>query len=550
MPGNVVALFSVFNYADFGVACFLAQLTLALPLMLVLAALATSWRAIPQVYAWWLAQGSSLLAVATALLSWIYVWGNDAAIGVAGSWLPNIRLDTLSSLMLALTGFLAWVILRYSRNYLAGDQSIARYLHWLCLTVATVWLLVTSNNLLFVCLAWTASSLALHQLLVFYKDRPAAQLAAHKKFLISRAADVFTLTACLMLYLSLGTLEIDRIMALLSHSRQTDWPVQIAALLFVFSAILKCAQLPLHGWLLQVMEAPTPVSALLHAGIVNIGGFILLRLSGLLELAPIAQLMLVVVGSITAMLAALVMMTRISVKVMLAWSTCAQMGLMLLEIGLGAYSMALLHLLAHSLYKAHAFLNAGETVSRQRMLGIAPATHLLSPIQIGFSLVGVALSLVLTSMLIGLDPRQDPVLWVFGLVLICSLLPMVNSPFESRGWSQVMLLVGYGFGLSLLYGIWHLVFGHLLASSSMPPSLFGIGFACACLIGLLLIQYIVLNRPQGDLSRWLHPRAFAGFHLDEFVTHLTLKIWPTRLLVVARGSQLSAPHAALKKKEK
>ena len=522
MLGNVVDFISAFTHSTLSVSSLLAQLTLALPVLLVIAAALTSWR---------LAQGSALLAMVIAFCSLVSVRFHGAVVGVASEWLPTVKIDVLSGLMLALTGFLAWVILCYSKNYLAGDQGVGRYLRWLCLTVATVWLLVTSNNLLFICLSWTASSLALHQLLVFYKDRPAARMAAHKKFLISRAADVLTFAGCLILYLHLDTLEIDGLMHILAQSHQPGRWVQMAALLFVSSAILKCAQLPLHGWLLQVMEAPTPVSALLHAGIVNIGGFILLRLSGLLEVAPTAQLVLVIVGSVTAALAALVMMTRISVKVMLAWSTCAQMGFMLLEIGLGAYSLALLHLLAHSLYKAHAFLNAGETVSRQRMLGIAPATHMPSLVQILFALVGVAIAVVLTSVLNGLDPYGEPVLWLFALVLVSSLLPLVSSPFESRGWSQVMVLIGYAIALSLVYGVWHVIFGRLLPSSEIPPSPLRIGFAMLCQLSLLLTQFIVLHRPQGDLSRWLHPRAFAGFHLDEFVTHLTLKIWPTQLLV-------------------
>jgi NAD(P)H-quinone oxidoreductase subunit 5 len=118
--------------------------------------------------------------------------------------------------------------------------------------------------------------------------------------------------------------------------------------LLVASAALKCAQLPFHGWLIQVMEAPTPVSALLHAGVVNIGGFLMIRLAPLMTQSEIAQTLLVICGCTTAVIAALVMTTRVSIKVALAWSTCAQMGFMLLECGLGAYPLALLHIVAHS----------------------------------------------------------------------------------------------------------------------------------------------------------------------------------------------------------
>jgi len=518
----------------------LAVLILFLPCALLLPAWLASRRAPRPDKAWPLAQGISLLALLAALLAGLEVAVHGAASVAPAAWLPAVRLDALSVMMLALTTFLGWVIVRYSRNYLAGDPGQSRYLAWLCLTLAAVWLLVMLNNLLLLCLAWTATSLALHQLLTFYRDRPAAIVAAHKKFLISRAADLLTLAGTLLVFLSLDTLQIDRITQLLAGGHPVDTGLQLAAVLFVLSAILKCAQLPFHGWLLQVMEAPTPVSALLHAGIVNIGGFVLLRLAGLLETAPAAQLLLVVAGSVTAALAALVMMTRISVKVMLAWSTCAQMGFMLLEIGLGAYPLALLHLLAHSLYKAHAFLGAGETVARQRMLGIAPVHRPLGNGLKLLALAGLLLALGLAGFVSGLDPRHEPALWVLGGALASSLLPLVNAPAETRASRQVVLLIACAFGLALLYGLWHRLFASLVPTSSLPPGHLGLAVAAICLAGLLVVQQIVLGQPQGRLSRWLHPRAFAGFHLDELFTRLTLRLWPVRM-GTARRDQATLP---------
>ena len=518
----------------------LAAVILFLPLALLFPAWLASRRASTTGKAWPLAQGISLLALLAALLAGLEVAVHGSASVAPATWLPAVRLDALSVLMLALTTFLGWVIVRYSRNYLAGDPHQGRYLAWLCLTLAAVWLLVMLNNLLLLCLAWTATSLALHQLLTFYRDRPAAIVAAHKKFLISRAADVLTLAGTLLVFLSLDTLQIDRITQLLAAGHPVDTGLQLAAMLFVLSAILKCAQLPFHGWLLQVMEAPTPVSALLHAGIVNIGGFVLLRLAGLLETAPAAQLLLVVAGSITAALAALVMMTRISVKVMLAWSTCAQMGFMLLEIGLGAYPLALLHLLAHSLYKAHAFLGAGERVARQRMLDIAPVNRPLGNGLKLLALAGLLLALGLASLVSGLDPRHEPALWVLGGALASSLLPLVSAPAETRPSRQVLLLVVSAFGLALLYGLWHRLFASLVPASSISPGNLSLAVAAICLAGLLVVQQIVLGQPQGRLSRWLHPRAFAGFHLDEIFTRITLRLWPAKL-GAARRIQAALP---------
>jgi NAD(P)H-quinone oxidoreductase subunit 5 len=145
-------------------------------------------------------------------------------------------------------------------------------------------------------------------------------------------------------------------------------PLQLNALALVLAVVLRTALLPVHGWLMQVMEAPTPVSALLHAGVVNLGGFVLIRFAPLLKQAAPARALLLVFGLAiaTAVLAGM-LLTRISIKVRLAWSTVAQMGFMLLECALGRYTLAALHLIGHSLYKAHAFLSASTVVHQTRL---------------------------------------------------------------------------------------------------------------------------------------------------------------------------------------
>ncbi len=128
------------------------------------------------------------------------------------------------------------------------------------------------------------------------------------------------------------------------------------------AALLKSAQFPVHGWLTEVMETPTPVSALLHAGVINAGGFLLIRFADVMLLAPGVLAVLVMVGGFTALFGGLVMLTQPAVKTSLAWSTVAQMGFMILECGLGLFPLALLHIVAHSLYKTHSFLASGEAV--------------------------------------------------------------------------------------------------------------------------------------------------------------------------------------------
>ncbi|MBJ7414859.1 MAG: oxidoreductase, partial [Niveispirillum sp.] len=131
----------------------------------------------------------------------------------------------------------------------------------------------------------------------------------------------------------------------------------------VLAALLKTASFPLHGWLTEVMEAPTPVSALLHAGIINSGGFLLITFAWVVQGSTASMAALVLLGGLTSLFGALVMLTQSAVKTALAWSTVAQMGFMLLQCGLGLWPLALLHIVAHSLYKAHAFLSSGGAVA-------------------------------------------------------------------------------------------------------------------------------------------------------------------------------------------
>src|SRR5690606_16471890 len=151
---------------------------------------------------------------------------------------------------------------------------------------------------------------------------------------------------------------------------------------------LKCAQLPFHGWLIRVMEAPTPVSALLHAGVVNLGGFLWLRLFPVFEGFTAGHMILLVVGGATAIVAVFTMMTQNSAKHSLVWSTNAQMCFMLFAIALGAYTLVLLHLLARSLSKAHSFLAVGRTVKVYR---IAFSEH-ISKAQVVLALVASGLT--------------------------------------------------------------------------------------------------------------------------------------------------------------
>ncbi len=296
---------------------------------------------------------------AAALLVW-HGAGTSPALG-QGYLSLSVRHDLVSVVMLVLVSFLGLVILRFSATYLDGEKRQGAFAAWLAVTLAAVSLFALSGTLPMLVASFVATSLSLHQLLLFYPERAGARRAARKKFILSRFGDLCLAGAAVLLAAGYGTADIA---AILEAAREGIAPsgVGIAAFLLAFAALLKSAQFPAHGWLTEVMETPTPVSALLHAGIVNAGGFLLIRFADVMLLSPVALAMLVMIGGFTAVFGGTVMLTQSAVKTSLAWSTVAQMGFMILQCGLALFPIALLHIVAHSLYKAHAFLSSGGAV--------------------------------------------------------------------------------------------------------------------------------------------------------------------------------------------
>ncbi|MDX1678992.1 proton-conducting transporter membrane subunit, partial [Arsukibacterium sp.] len=228
-----------------------------------------------------------------------------------------LTINALKLVLLALVALLAVIIWRYSATALAGEQNKLRFMRALALTLTATVFTLLANHLLLFWLGWCWISLNLQQLLLFYPERPRAQLAAHKKALSARLGEVLLAVAFVLLYVEFGTADISALTRQAELQTQLGWYGQIATVLLVLVALIKCAQLPLHGWLIQVVEAPTPVSALLHAGIINLGGILLLIFSPLLTLSTVAALVLLVSALTSTVLAALIMTTRISIKVRL-----------------------------------------------------------------------------------------------------------------------------------------------------------------------------------------------------------------------------------------
>lgn len=470
-----------------------------------------------------------------------------AGFATAVAWVPNVfgigvpihgaavsfgvRLDVVTFAMLVLVCCLGAVIARYSQAYLDGDPKALTFSRTLLAALGCVTTLVVANNLLVVAVGWLCTSLALHRLLTLYPDRPAALLAAHKKFLVSRAADLLFMAALVLMASSVRSLALDDIALEITARKVAPWVLEVTGLLLATAVVLKSAQIPFHGWLIQVMEAPTPVSALLHAGVVNIGGFILIRLSSVMVHAHSARLLLVVMGTTTAVVASVVAMTRVSVKVALAWSTCAQMGFMLVQCGLGLWHLALLHLIAHSLYKAHAFLNAGGTVDayRARARLTARTSASWSDSALGGVISFAAVVVSATVMVRVMNPEvSDLSLAPLSVILVLSLTPMaVQCVRVGRGgvWQAGWRCIG----VSLLYFALHEISQYALPLANRAPftwtlwSIVLAGMAC-----LFVVQMMAQLSSRVLIGTRLHAWLFAGLYADDLLTRVVLRVWPPR----------------------
>jgi NAD(P)H-quinone oxidoreductase subunit 5 len=300
--------------------------------------------------------------------------------------------------------------------------------------------------------------------------------------------------------------------------------------LLVFGVLLKSAQIPFHGWILQVMEAPTPVSALLHAGVVNIGGFVMIRLAPLMAHASIAQGILVGVGLFTTIIASLVMTTRAAIKVVLAWSTIAQMGFMLVQCGLGAWHLALMHLLAHSCYKAHTFLSSSSVVQQWRSSHLVHSPHAtLWHLFASAIVVTIAVAPFYAAMVLPVA-HPSTAIGPLALVLALSFAPMVSQALAA-GFRAFLIAGLFTFGAAAAYFGWHVLF-ELVApyvdagfeTSAMMWQIVVIGLGV-----LFLAQSVLQTSPNGRFSNWLQPHLISGLYIDDLFTRWTFRLWPPGL---------------------
>jgi len=326
---------------------------------------------------------TTTLLFVSAILSWIAFvevgFGHqDARVDIL-PWIISgefevhwaLRIDTLTAVMLVVVNTVSALVHLYSMGYMAEDPYRPRFFAYLSLFTFAMLMLVTSDNLVQMFFGWEGVGLASYLLIGFWYQKPEANAAAIKAFVVNRVGDFGFALGIFGIFMMVGAVGFDTVFAQApSLTGKTigffGWQVDaltLICLLLFMGAMGKSAQFLLHTWLPDAMEGPTPVSALIHAAtMVTAGVFMVARLSPLFELAPNAQAFVTLIGATTALFAATVGLVQNDIKRIIAYSTCSQLGYMFVAMGVGAYSVGMFHLFTHAFFKALLFLGAGSVI--------------------------------------------------------------------------------------------------------------------------------------------------------------------------------------------
>jgi NADH-quinone oxidoreductase subunit L len=367
----------------------------------------------------WVAVGVIFLAWLIAMIAVVNVLtgtapaieGTDSHGYIVGpwEWIPaagfhvdiGLYVDELSACLLIVVTTIGLLVHIYSVGYMAHDPGYWRFFAYLNLFMFSMLLLVLADSWLVVFVAWELVGLSSYLLIGFWYRKRSAALAAKKAFIVNRVGDLGFALGIMAIFLNTGTLEIRHSLEILLSPTLAAFPipVPVVALLVFAGAMGKSAQFPLHVWLPDAMEGPTPVSALIHAAtMVNAGVYLVARANPLFAAAPSAMVVVAAIGIFTAILAASIAMTQTDIKRVLAYSTLSQLGYMFAALGVGAFTAAIFHLMTHGFFKGLLFLGSGSVIhavheeqDMRRMGGLAgkiPITYVTMLIG-SFAIAGI-----------------------------------------------------------------------------------------------------------------------------------------------------------------
>ena len=275
----------------------------------------------------------------------------------------NLYVDPLSTLMMLVITGVGFLIHVYSIGYMSDDPGYSRFFAEMNLFVFSMLLLVLSGNFVWLIVGWAGVGLCSYLLIGFWYERVSAVVAARKAFVMNVIGDVGMVFGAFLVFLNLRALDYGAVFTRVHQLQKGGTVITAICLLLLVGAIAKSAQLPLHTWLPDAMEGPTPVSALIHAAtMVTAGVYLVARMHLLYDWAPAAAATVAVIGGLTALFAATIGTVQIDIKRILAYSTMSQIGYMFLAVGIGAYAAGMFHFMTHAFFKALLFLAAGNVI--------------------------------------------------------------------------------------------------------------------------------------------------------------------------------------------
>src|SRR5213082_1124599 len=275
----------------------------------------------------------------------------------------NLYVDPVSTLMILVITWVGFLIHVYSIGYMREDAGFSRFFAYMNLFVFSMLLLVLSGNLVWLIIGWAMVGLSSYLLIGFWFERRSAVLAARKAFVMNTIGDVGMVFAAFLIFLNLRVLDFQGLFSRVHQLPKGGTVITAICLLLLVGAVAKSAQLPLHTWLPDAMEGPTPVSALIHAAtMVTAGVYLVARMHMLYDWAPAAAAAVAVIGGVTALFAATIGTSQRDIKRILSYSTMSQIGYMFLAVGIGAYAAGMFHFMTHAFFKALLFLAAGNVI--------------------------------------------------------------------------------------------------------------------------------------------------------------------------------------------
>jgi NADH-quinone oxidoreductase subunit L len=325
-------------------------------------------RAIGRAGAHWVTILSVLLSFACSVIVFMDVLDGNTFNGSVYTWITmgetrleiGFLIDRLSALMMVVVTFVSLMVHVYTIGYMADDPGYQRFFSYIALFTFSMLMLVMANNFLQLFFGWEAVGLVSYLLIGFWYTRESAIYANLKAFLVNRVGDFGFLLGIGLVLAYFGSLDYAKVF---SDAPSAAAPLTLICLLLFVGAMGKSAQFPLHVWLPDSMEGPTPISALIHAAtMVTAGIFMVARMSPLYELSEAARSVVLVIGAITALFMGLVALTQYDIKRVVAYSTLSQLGYMTAALGASAYSAAMFHLVTHAFFKALLFLAAGSVI--------------------------------------------------------------------------------------------------------------------------------------------------------------------------------------------